>query len=103
VLVPFSLFDLDDTYIPPPQRAFDVHLMDIVTRSDAFTPDEARIINYCRQHLGVVTVSDISNATGDTLIPGVEWGELEFCCSTSTDHTTHQPAPRRQGPPKPLW
>jgi hypothetical protein len=86
-------FDLDDTYIPPPQREFDVHLMDIVTRSDAFTPNEACIINYCRQHLGVITISDISNATGDTLIPGVEWGELELCCSTSTGHTTHQPAP----------
>jgi hypothetical protein len=43
-------FDLDDTYFPPPQREFDVPLMDIVTRSDAFTPNEARIINYCRQH-----------------------------------------------------
>jgi hypothetical protein len=86
-------FDLDDTYIPPPQREHDTYLMDLVTRSDAFTPDEARIINYCRQYLGVVTLSDITNATGDQLIPGIEWGELDACCSTTTDHTTHQPAP----------
>jgi hypothetical protein len=86
-------FDLDDTYIPPPQREFDVHLMDFVTRSNAFTPDEARIINYCRQFLDVVTVSDISTATSDALISGIEWGEQDNCCSTSKDHITHQPAP----------
>jgi hypothetical protein len=67
--------------------------MDIVTRSDAFTPDEACIINYCQLYLGVVTVSDISTATGDTLIPGIEWGDLDECCSHSTNHTTHQAAP----------
>jgi hypothetical protein len=77
-------FDLDETFIPPSQREFDVHLMDLVTRSDAFTPDEARISNYCRQYLGT--------ATGDTLIPGIEWGELDLCCSTSNDHTTSEGA-----------
>jgi hypothetical protein len=85
-------FELDETYIPPPQPELDTYLMDLVTRSDAFTPEEARIINYCRQYLGVVTLTDITNAIGDQLIPGIEWGELETCCSTTTDHTNHQPA-----------
>jgi hypothetical protein len=66
--------------------------MDLVTRSNAFTPDEARIINYCRQYLDVITVSDISTATGGALISGIEWGEQDNCCSTSKDHITHQPA-----------
>jgi hypothetical protein len=30
-------FDLDDEYITPPQRELDIHLMDLVTRSEAFT------------------------------------------------------------------
>jgi hypothetical protein len=85
--------ELDDPHIPLPKREFDVFLMDLVTRSCAFTADEARIINYCPQYLDVVTVSDITTATGDTLIPGIEWGELDNYCSTTKDHTTHQPAP----------
>jgi hypothetical protein len=87
-------FDLDEDYIPPPQRELDIYLIDLlVTRSDAFIPDEARIINYCRQYLGVVTLSDITNATGDQLVPGIKWGELDECCSTITNHITHHPAP----------
>jgi hypothetical protein len=87
-------FDLDETYIPPPaQRNGDIYLMDLVTRSDAFTPHEASIINYCHLFLGVVTLSDICTAIGNTLIPGIGWGELDQSTSQSTDHTTHQPAP----------
>jgi hypothetical protein len=86
-------FDLNEAYIPKPQREFDIYIMYLVTPSDSFTPDEARIINYCRQYLDVVTLSDITNATGDQLIPGMEWSELDECCSSTTDHTTHQPAP----------
>jgi hypothetical protein len=67
--------------------------MDLVTRSDAFTPHEASIINYCHLFLGVVTLSDICTAIGNTLIPGIGWGELDHSTSQSTDHTTHQPAP----------
>jgi hypothetical protein len=86
-------FQLDDIYVSPSQREYDVHLMDIVTRSDTFTSKEARIINYCRLFLDVITLSDITNATGDALIPGIEWGELDNTCSVSTNHTTRQPAP----------
>jgi hypothetical protein len=86
-------FDLDETYIPPAQRDGDIYLMDLVTRSDAFTSHEASIINYGRLFLGVVTLSDICTAIGDTLIPGIEWGELDQSTSRSIDHTTHQPAP----------
>jgi hypothetical protein len=86
-------FDLDETYIPPAQREGDIYLMDLVTRSDAFTSHEASIINYCRLFLGVVTLSDICTAIGDTLIPGIEWEELDQSTSHSTDHIIHQPAP----------
>jgi hypothetical protein len=67
--------------------------MDLVTRSGAFTPEEERIINYCRLFLDVITLSDITNAVGDKLIQGIEWGELDNACSVTHNHTTHQPAP----------
>jgi hypothetical protein len=86
-------FDLDDVYITPPQREHDIHLMDLVTRSEAFTEKEAAILNHCRMYLNVTMVSDISTAKGDMLIPGVEWGGLDLMPSRNTEHTNHQQAP----------
>jgi hypothetical protein len=86
-------FDLDNEYITPPQRELDIHLMDLVTRGDAFTEKEAEILNYCRVYLGVTTLSDISTAQGDMLVPGIEWWELDQMRSSTTGHTNHQQAP----------
>jgi hypothetical protein len=86
-------FDLDHEYITPLRREHDVHLMDLVTRSEAFTEKEAAIFNYCHMYLGVTTLSDISTAKGDMLIPGIEWGELDQICSSTTGHTNHQQTP----------
>jgi hypothetical protein len=85
--------ELDTTYVPTPQRHHDTHLMDLVVTPNAFTPEIQAVLNYCRLSLNVITVSDISNAAGTHLIPGVEWGELEHFPSTSTDHQTNQPSP----------
>jgi hypothetical protein len=76
-----------------PQREHDIHLMDLVTRSDAFTDKEAAILNHCRMYLNVTTLSDISTAKGDKLIPGIEWGELNLMPSRTTGHINHQQAP----------
>jgi hypothetical protein len=87
-------FDLDDVYIStPPQCEHDIHLMDLVTHSKAFTEKEAAILNHCRMYLDVTTVSDISIAKGDMFIPGVEWGGLDMMPSRTTEHTSHQQAP----------
>jgi hypothetical protein len=63
-----------------------------VTQAD-FPPEIQAILNYCRLSMNVVTISDISNAAGTHLIPGVEWGELEQFPSTLNHHLTHQPSP----------
>jgi hypothetical protein len=83
-------FDLDDAYITPPECEHDIHLMDLVTQSNAFTKHEAAILNYCRMYLSVATLSDISTAQGDMLIPGIEWGGLDQMSSSTTGHTNHQ-------------
>jgi hypothetical protein len=77
--------ELDETYIPPVQRSGDGHLMDIATRSGAYDTTTLRIINQCRIFLNVVTVSDIANAAGTHIIPGVEWGETDVFPSHSND------------------
>jgi hypothetical protein len=86
-------FDLNDEYITPPQREHDIHLMDLVTRSEAFTDKEAAILNHCRMYLNVTMLSDISTAKGDMLIPGVEWGGLDLMPTRTRGHMNHQQAP----------
>jgi hypothetical protein len=83
-------FELDATYNPPVQRQGDEHLMDIATRSGVFDDPTLRILNQCHIFLNVVTLSDITNAAGTHLIPGIEWGEFEEFTSTSNDHTPIQ-------------
>jgi hypothetical protein len=70
--------ELDQTFIPTTQRQGDEHLMDIANRSGAFDSPILRILNQCRLHLNVVTVSDIAIADGTKLIPGIEWGENDI-------------------------
>jgi hypothetical protein len=86
--------ELDATYLPESQRQRDLHLMDIVVTTGAFTPEIQAIMNFCQLSMNVITISDISNAAGTHLIPGVEWGELDQFPSTSTHHQTNQPSPK---------
>jgi hypothetical protein len=67
--------------------------MDIANRSGAFDEPILRILNQCRLHLNVVTVSDIAIADGTKLIPGIEWGENDIMSSHSNDHAPIQQAP----------
>jgi hypothetical protein len=71
----------------------DVHLMDLLVGADAYPDDVLRIINHCRLFLNVVTLSDITNAAGTHLIPGVDWGELDLFPSSSTHHAPRQASP----------
>jgi hypothetical protein len=68
--------------------------MDLATRSKAFTDKEAAILNHCRMYLNVTTLSDISTAKGDMLIPVVEWGGLDLMPSRTTGHMNHQKSTR---------
>jgi hypothetical protein len=91
-------FDLDDTYVPHLQRIGDVYLMDLLVGTDAYPDDVLRIINNCRLFLNVITLSDITNAAGTHLIPGVKWGEHDLFPSSSNHH-----APRQSSPTMFFW
>ena len=62
---------LSETFLPEIQRVNDSFIMDHVLERGTFSPPEIRRINYCRLFLQAITVSDITDATGTNLSPGV--------------------------------
>ena len=59
--------ELDTTGVPSLQRQHDAHIMDIILELNQFTNAQVRRLNYCRMYLQAVTISDISDATGQQL------------------------------------
>ena len=58
---------VDTADIPPLQREGDAYIMNTVIQAVKFSPTDIRKINYCRLFLQVVTISDISMASGIAL------------------------------------
>jgi exonuclease III len=82
-----------DLTIQPLQRIQDYYIMDAVISSRAFTSSEISRINYCRLYLQVLTVSDMTNATGNRLAPGIRHGCHLWSQSKSTLQEIHQERP----------
>ena len=61
----------DDTFVPRRKREDDVYIMDVVLASDAFTPKDVRILNYCRLYLHLTTISEMYDSDGYDLMPHV--------------------------------
>jgi hypothetical protein len=62
---------LHQPFITEPERTTDIYIMEYVIRSKAFPEDDIKIINYCRQHLHVTTISDLLDASGKKLLPHI--------------------------------
>ena len=57
--------DVDDAGIAPLEREHDNYIMDIILQSNNFTPAaQIRTLNYCRLHLGAITLSDLTTTSG---------------------------------------
>ncbi len=82
-----------DITIQPLQRQLDYYIMDAVIATKSFSPPEVRQINYCRLYLQVLTTSDMCNATGDRLAPGIRHGEHLWSQSKSNIQEIHQERP----------
>ena len=68
--------EISELEILPIQREHDQYIMEIATESGAFHKHEIRYINYCRYYLySAITVADITNATGDAIINGIDKGQ----------------------------
>ena len=72
-----GLIRLDDPGVPSLQRHHDQYLMDMVLADPKWKPIEIKRINWCRLYLNVTTLSDITNAQGHQLDPGIYYGNLE--------------------------
>ena len=86
-------FQLDDDGIPPLEREHDCYIMDQCIQSAQFKPAEIRAINYCRLYLGAVTLSDLTNTTGDRLDHAKLHGKISLMSSTTRWMTIYQESP----------
>ena len=84
---------LAETFLPEIQRVNDTFIMDHILERGSFSPSEIKRINYCRLYLQAVTVSDITNATGSHLSPGVRVGLPTIWSGISRHHKTNQSNP----------
>jgi len=86
-------FELDTNGVPPPQRQHDAYIMDMILESNQFTALQIRRLNYCRLYLQVVTISDITDATGTHLDQSKLHGIPDAQSSTTTWIHVHQDRP----------
>eukprot|EP00980_Cylindrotheca_fusiformis_P007788 scaffold1667_cov78-Cylindrotheca_fusiformis.AAC.1 len=57
--------EVDEPYVPPPQRTNDIYLMDLAVTHGGFDSAALKRLNYCRLYLQVVTASDMVLPTCD--------------------------------------
>ena len=82
--------------LPPLQRQNDSYIMDHVLDHEKFTPANIKAINWCRIYLGVVTISDMTNANGTHILQAVWEGNLEAMPTRNTWLRVHQRKPNAQ-------
>jgi hypothetical protein len=86
-------FELDTNGVPPPQRQHNAHIMEMILESNQFTALQIRRLNYCRLYLQVVTISNITDATGTHLDQSKLHGIPDAKSSTTTWIHVHQDRP----------
>jgi hypothetical protein len=60
---------VDETFTQSKERANDIFIMDFAISSGLFTAADLAILNYCRLHLHVTTISELFDASGTCIIP----------------------------------
>ena len=88
-----GLIRLDNPGVPSLQRHHDQYLMDMVLADPKWKPIEIKRINWCRLYLDVTTLSDITNAQGHQLDPGIYYGNLESIPAKCTWQCVNQKKP----------
>jgi hypothetical protein len=91
-------FELDQDYVPPLQREYDEHIMDIIIDSGRYSDKELCYLNYCRIYLQASTISDLTDARGTVLDKAMLAGEPTILSSKTNLHRFNQ-----SRPPKRLW
>jgi hypothetical protein len=84
--------ELSDPQIQPLQRQRDLYLMDLAMAS-TLLPAEIKRINLCRLYFNVNTLSDVTNASGTRLLPGILDGTILISQPRSRGPKVKQPSP----------
>jgi hypothetical protein len=69
-----------------------MYLMDLAI-SSSFTTPQLQSINLCRLHFNALTLSDITNASGTRLLPGIQDGTILLSQSWPKGPAVKQPSP----------
>ena len=77
---------LDNPYIAPLQRLNDEYLMPRIIQSGVFTDTDLHVTNCCRMYLDVLTVSDLTTASGTFIDAAI----LQHGPSTSSKSKYHK-------------
>ena len=95
--------EIQNPYIPKPQRANDKAIMSVVVQAKfqtgkqagqpLFTPAQIKRINYCRMYLNVVFLSDVCNAAGTAIDPAMLTGDFDATMSKCNHHRVNQARP----------
>jgi hypothetical protein len=88
-----ATIQLDDPEIPPTQRENDEYIMDLIMNARCFSNAEIRKLNYCRLHLQVVTLADITKPNGAELDPNFLKGYPSLMSAKSTLLSIYQDRP----------
>jgi hypothetical protein len=67
--------------------------MDVFRESNKFDPKQLRQLNYCRLYLNVTVTSDICDASGRNIDPGMASGDLTQTGSTHRERAVIQSRP----------
>jgi hypothetical protein len=84
---------LDVTGLPPLEREHDAYIMDVIVQSRQFTDNEIIRLNYCRLFLNAITLSDLTDTTGNHLDQGKLTGEPSIFSSCSKWMAVNQDRP----------
>jgi len=60
---------LRHSYVLPPERSNDVHIMEWAALHSALPPESLKVLNYCRIYLHVTTVSELFDTDGLRILP----------------------------------
>eukprot|EP00980_Cylindrotheca_fusiformis_P010202 scaffold2269_cov65-Cylindrotheca_fusiformis.AAC.2 len=87
--------EVDEPFVPPPQRENDCYLMDVALTTTCFDAEAVKRINYCRLFLQAVTLSDITfpDRLGNMIDPSLVTGAPNSKCPKSTYCPTKQAKP----------
>ena len=61
--------DMDTSFSLSLQRENDIHIMDALVAATAFSTERMKRLNYCRLHLQVTLLSEITDSCGTKLLP----------------------------------